>query len=52
MLSGIIIRADGTIPFDTDVLEIHKQAMLDYLRSEGLVVELQPDGTYKIKDWV
>lgn len=48
---GIIIRADGTVPFDTEVDDGHKQAMLGHLVAAGLTVQKQPDGSYKIPDW-
>ncbi len=36
---AIIIRADGTIPFDDDVSEEHKTAMLGHLTQMGHVIQ-------------
>ncbi len=32
---GIVIRADGTVPFDADLHPDHKAAILSHLRDSG-----------------
>lgn len=48
---GIIVRADGTVPFDEDLPSVHKERILGKLVSAGHTVTLQPDGTHKIADF-
>ena len=44
---GIVIRADGTIPFDADVSPAHKTAMLGTLTQMGYKCVQDP----KTGDW-
>jgi hypothetical protein len=48
---GIVIRADGTVPFDDEVQEEHKHAMLGYLLEQGHAVAKQDDGSWKIANF-
>jgi hypothetical protein len=43
---ALVIKADGTIPFDAD--HPHKEAILGHLVATGHVIEPQADGTHKL----
>jgi hypothetical protein len=49
---GIVIRADGTVPFDDDVPEANKAATLKHLIDEGhSVAPVEGTNHYKIAVW-
>lgn len=49
---GIVVRADGTVPFDNGVPAAHKQARLSALADDGHIVEpIAGTPHYKIKVW-
>lgn len=39
---GIVIRADGTVPFDAEVSEEHKVAILGHLVNTGHILDKCP----------
>lgn len=47
---GVIIRADGTVPFDEGVHPEVKAAILKHLELQGHKVEVH-DGVHKIHGW-
>lgn len=50
---GIVIRPDGTVPFDEDVHPISKERILGALAAAGMTVGPHPNikGAHKIHDW-
>jgi len=43
---GIIIRADGTVPFDDDLHPDHKRAIIGHLVEMGHELEHHPQGKH------
>lgn len=48
---AIVIRKDGTVPFDDDVDPDHKATMLGHLLEMGHSVKRNEDGTHYIESW-
>jgi hypothetical protein len=49
---GVIIRADGTVPFDDEVSTVHRQAMIEGLKAMGHDVYYCPIANeHKIRDF-
>lgn len=41
---GVVIRADGTVPFDDDLHPDHKNAIVTHLIAMGHTLEPHPEG--------
>jgi hypothetical protein len=51
-LTGIVIKADGTVPFDKDVDPAVKHAAIDWMQANGHDFENVPGTPHlKIKNW-
>lgn len=48
---AVVIKADGSIPFESDVHPAHKAAMLGHLTMQGHAVKRRDDGSYFIEGW-
>lgn len=48
---GIIIRADGTVPFDIELDTVHRQAIIEGLKTQGHDIFYDPEtNTHKIRN--
>ncbi len=48
---GLVIRADGTVPFDDELHADHKHAMIGHLVAQGHSVKMDEDGAVRIENW-
>lgn len=51
-LHGVVIRADGTVPFDADVPEHHRERTLRWLAEQGHTIKDVPGTRHvQIQNW-
>ena len=48
---GVVIRADGTVPFDDDCHPLVKAAIIQHLTDEGHTLTHHPEGHLTIHGW-